>query len=95
MQFRLYMNDTNDGSLVASELRKLANQLDGYPLNHGLTRSIQNGQATMDFEHPKTYESCADAEKQLGMTLDWTEDSTHHIGRAYGHVHAKVEKANE
>lgn len=41
MQFKLHINSCDDGSVIARCLRKLADQLDGQKLTHGLTRTIE------------------------------------------------------
>lgn len=51
MQFRLHINDTPDGSVVAAELRKLADMLDGHTLTPGLMRAVHNGYAVVDGEN--------------------------------------------
>lgn len=49
MQFKLHINGTNDGSKIAADLRRLADIVDGYPLNNGFTRTtLEPGYATME-----------------------------------------------
>ena len=91
MQFRLHINDTNDGTLIAKELRRLADMLDGGPLNHGLRRDLHKGYALMEIQ-PGKYSDCADAERRLGFTLDWTETNQDHKGSLFGQVMAIVPK---
>jgi hypothetical protein len=91
MQFRLHINDTNDGTVIAKELRRLAQMIDGSPLNHGLRRDLHKGYASMEIQ-PIEYKDCATAEKELGFTLDWQQTDTEYKGRIYGHVHAIVKK---
>jgi len=89
MQFRLHINDTNDGTKIAQELRRLATIIDGSPLNDGFTRSLDTGYATMTIE-PVLYPDCANAERTLGLTLDWHEETTRFVGKAFGRPIAYV-----
>ena len=91
MQFRLHINDTNSGDKIACELRRMADMVSGFPLNHGFRRDLAGGEGTMEI-HPTEYPDCATAEKTLGLTLDWQETDTEYRGRTFGHVHAIVKK---
>ena len=90
MKFTVYIHDTNDGSQIAKKLRELAGMVDGHPLNDGFQRVLDGGLATMDIE-VAMYDSCAEAERKLGMILDWQTRNKRHEGYAFGRVHACVE----
>ena len=89
MQFRLHINDTNDGTKIADQLRRVARMVDGFPLNHGFACDLSGGRVTMEIG-PTEYPTCAEAEKTLGLTLEWGETDTEYHGRTFGHVHAII-----
>lgn len=91
MQLRLHINDTNDGSILAAELRRAAQMIDGHRLNDGFRRDLEGGYLTMSIE-PKRYETCAEAERQLGFTLDWREEGDRFVGVMYGRPAAYVSR---
>ena len=96
MQFRLHINNTNDGKELAQLLRRLASQIDGDGhLNNGFTRNIEGangaGYAIMEINSVE-YDDCATAERTLGMTLEWKEENLRWVGYAFGHPHAVVKK---
>jgi hypothetical protein len=59
MQFRLHINDTNDGTAIAAELSRLAWAIKGATLHDGFKRNIAGGYAEMDFENgPEVSDGC-------------------------------------
>ena len=92
MQFRLYINDCNDGTVIARELRRLASELDRQRLQDGFRCDIHNGHAVMQYENQVEYSTCAEAERQFGATLQWTENPTHHVGHFMDKPVAKVRR---
>lgn len=98
MQFNLHINDCNNGTEIAKELRRLADTVDGYPLNHGFQRMCQPlaGYCTMTIE-PEYYPSMAAAGEKLGLTLEWRVEPSRGrlVGTAYGHPHAYVQLEDE
>lgn len=91
MQFRLHINDTNDGTVIARELRRLASEIDGQRLQDGFRCDINNGHAVMQIAAAE-YLTCAEAERRFGATLQWTKNSTHHVGHYTDKPVAKVRR---
>lgn len=55
MQFRLHINDTNDGSKIAEDLRRMADMVEGHILTNGFRRStLRPGYAIMEIREPCT-----------------------------------------
>lgn len=44
--FKVRMTDTNDGSLIAQQLRIIADHIDGFLLNPGFSLALPQGSAT-------------------------------------------------
>lgn len=97
-QFRLHINGTNDGDIIAKHLRELAGRLVGKHLTPGMRLDIGEGvniggyaRVSCDFDVQR-FPSCADAERALGFTLTWSEYDTFFIGKYEGQPVAAVGK---
>jgi len=96
--FRLHINETNDGAALARVLRGLAARVDGQHLTPGMRLDVEHGYAKLFASgQADEYPSCAEAERRLGITLQWAEygpvhdsDPTHWIGRFDGIPLARV-----
>ena len=90
MQF-LFTIQTNNGTVIAEQLRKIASEIDGKRVSHGFGRSIQpSGIVRMDVEQ-RYYESREEAEDVLG-SLEWHESEENEYGTQFGACIAIVNK---